>query len=144
VISLPSLFPKAKKINAKLYVTICCFHEDEHASLRLQLFHGKWRYRCFSCEASGDAIDVLVRRDGLTFRKALDVLELKMPPPPSMDLWERKYWRLLVCDACRDERAEVRDMFHLLELCDTWEIAPDAIAAIGPQCLAKHEHRSAS
>lgn len=133
MIQLPSLFPRARKINDRLWVVLCPFHEDAHASLRLQLYKKKWRFKCFACGATGDALDVLTKRDGLKFKAALDVLGLKEPAP--IDIWTPKYWRLLVCDACRDERVEVRDMWHLLELGDTWEIAPDAIAAVGPRCL---------
>lgn len=136
MIQLPQLFPNARRIHDRLYVTICPFHEDDHASLRLEFYRkrSKWRYKCFACEATGDAIDVLMKRDEMTFRQALDALGMK--EPPRVDLWQRKYRWLLVCDACRNERVEVRDMEHLVELgSDQWEIASDGIAAVGPWCL---------
>lgn len=135
MIQLPQLFPNARRIHDRLYVTICPFHEDDHASLRLEFYkkRSKWRYKCFACETTGDAIDVLVKRDKMTFRQALDTLGMKEPPP--VDLWRPRYRWLLVCDACRDERVEVRDITHLSELAGTWEIASDAIAAVGPKCL---------
>ena len=148
MIALPALFPDARRINDRLYVTHCPFHEDEHASLRLEFYkkRAKWRFKCFPCGATGDAIDILVKRDNMTFRQALDVLGLK--EPPAFDVWKPRFRWLMVCDACRNERVEVRDMAHLIELADEgrtlgghWEIASDGIAAIGPQCLAASEQK---
>jgi DNA primase catalytic core len=51
----------------------CPFHDDDQASLSVTPAEGLWN--CFGCEAGGDAISFLQKRDGLTFAAA--VMRLK-------------------------------------------------------------------
>lgn len=60
----------------------CPFHDDDQASLSVTPAEGLWN--CFGCEAGGDAISFLQKREGLTFTAA--VMRLKelagvLPPP---------------------------------------------------------------
>lgn len=54
------------------YVGLCPFHEEVtpsfHVTPRKNLFH------CFGCDAAGSVIDFVMRREGLTFREAVDRL----------------------------------------------------------------------
>ena len=64
----------------------CCpFHEDDQASLSVTPAEGLWN--CFGCEAGGDAISFLQKREGLTFTAA--VMRLKelagVLPTPRVD-----------------------------------------------------------
>ena len=47
----------------------CPFHEDDQASLSVTPAEGLWN--CFGCEAGGDAISFLQKREGLTFTAAV-------------------------------------------------------------------------
>ncbi len=47
----------------------CLFHDDQSPSLSVYLDSN--RYYCFACGASGDAISLLQRLEGLTFREAV-------------------------------------------------------------------------
>ncbi len=51
----------------------CCFHDDRHPSLRVNVKEG--RYWCPVCEAHGDGIGFLMQRNGLNFADALKALE---------------------------------------------------------------------
>ena len=63
----------------------CPFHEDDQASLSVTPAEGLWN--CFGCEAGGDAISFLQKREGLTFTAA--VIRLKelagVLPAPKVD-----------------------------------------------------------
>jgi len=54
------------------YVGLCPFHQEKTASFHVtpakNLFH------CFGCDAAGSVIDFVMRKDGLTFREAVDKL----------------------------------------------------------------------
>ncbi|MGH2501762.1 MAG: CHC2 zinc finger domain-containing protein, partial [Ktedonobacterales bacterium] len=50
----------------------CLFHDDQSPSLSVYLDSN--RYYCFACGASGDAISLLQRLEGLTFREAVRCL----------------------------------------------------------------------
>jgi len=90
------------------------------------------------CGADGDALDVLLKRERMTYGAALKALHSEDPVAPR--LYRDPYKWLAICDSCGLEEVRVRDVGHLVELCDkgnddSWEIAPDGIGAIGPVCL---------
>lgn len=51
---------------------LCPFHGEKTPSLSVDPVKGL--YHCFGCQAGGDAIDFVMRYDGLSFRKAVEVL----------------------------------------------------------------------
>jgi len=57
----------------------CCFHDDQHPSGSLRN-NGKWRFHCFGCGASGDAIDFVMKLHGLNFRDACRHLCIESGP----------------------------------------------------------------
>lgn len=141
-VHLPALL-EARQVSASLWRALCPFHDDKTPSLtcRYQERSG-WRWRCWSCSIGGSAIDLLRQRDGMPWRQALDALDggEALPPPP-----RRARGAVLVCDACRDERLEVREAKGVTLAFETlcrasaagWEVAPDLAGAVGPRCLAK-------
>lgn len=58
----------ALRREGKDYVGLCPFHEDRRPSLRVT--PGKGLFRCMSCEASGNVIQFVARRESLTEREA--------------------------------------------------------------------------
>jgi DNA primase len=52
---------------------ICPFHHEKTPSFTVNDQLG--RFKCFGCGASGDAIDWIVQREGVSAARALDVLE---------------------------------------------------------------------
>lgn len=127
------LFPDAKRIGNDRYKALCFEHDDSTPSLVVNRHarHG-WRYHCFVCGADGDEIDVLTKRDGFTWAQAKRAVGDEAVAP--RDIWKPRW--TMVCDACRDERVDVRNLPHLVELTSTWEIASDACATVGPACLS--------
>lgn len=51
---------------------LCPFHGERTPSLSVDPVKGL--YHCFGCQAGGDAIDFVMRYDGLSFRKAVEAL----------------------------------------------------------------------
>ncbi len=51
----------------------CPFHDDGEASLSVTSAEGLWN--CFGCEAGGDALSFLQKREGLTFAAAVERLK---------------------------------------------------------------------
>jgi CHC2 zinc finger len=64
-------YPIGNLIESKRNMTKCPFHTDKTASMYLKnnFFH------CFGCGANGDTIDLLMRRDGLSFKEAVIKLQ---------------------------------------------------------------------
>jgi DNA primase catalytic core len=54
------------------YVALCPFHEEKTPSFHVTPV--KNLYHCFGCGAAGSVIDFVMRKDGVNFRKAVDVL----------------------------------------------------------------------
>lgn len=164
---LTSLFESVTPIGDKRFRALC--PDPKHLESRPSCVvnynstHG-WRWHCFSCGADGDALDVLAGR-GLTARAALAVLQVDargagdgtrrvgVEPPRAAGYLagatEAGYF--VVCDACRNETAEVgkrryggsRSFPQIwsssadLELaCLTgWELSAGLQYVIGPKCL---------
>ena len=53
---------------------LCPFHDDHNPSLSVFEREGRQRFHCFSCGASGDAIDWITKRQGKTYPEALRIL----------------------------------------------------------------------
>lgn len=64
-------YPIDNLIEARRNMTKCPFHHDKTASMYLKnnFFH------CFGCGANGDTIDLLMKRDGLSFKEAVIKLQ---------------------------------------------------------------------
>lgn len=57
----------------------CCFHPDKHPSGSLRN-NGKWRFHCFGCGASGDAVDFVMRRHNIDFKAAASYFGIEKAP----------------------------------------------------------------
>ena len=57
---------------------LCPFHQDRHPSLHFDIKRN--RYKCFSCGASGDVIDLVMRYMNIGFKEAMEWMGA--PPPP--------------------------------------------------------------
>ena len=55
-------------LRVKRHKSLCPFHADSHPSL--SYCKSKNMYRCFVCEAKGDAIDLVMRHLHVDFREA--------------------------------------------------------------------------
>lgn len=114
-----------KRVGRDAYLTLCCFHAEDRPSMRVTLFKGVWRFRCFPCGANGDAIDFVMLTTGLSFQDALTKLtegrdiDLTVNTPTKR---RRPAW-LLVCDSrgCTAS-LEVEDsaVVYLKDRCDWW------------------------
>jgi len=72
------------------YMARCPFHDDSTPSLSVDPIKNVWH--CFGCNAGGSVIDFVMKKDGLTFREAMEKLlvdggQMKrasqiIPPPP--------------------------------------------------------------
>lgn len=52
---------------------LCVLHDDKTPSATINEDEGKWK--CFVCDAYGDAIDLIMRRDLVGFRAACKIAE---------------------------------------------------------------------
>lgn len=57
------------KRHGKYYKGLCPFHPDRNPSFYINTQTN--RYRCYACDANGDAIQFLMETDNLTFKEAL-------------------------------------------------------------------------
>ena len=57
---------------------LCPFHQDRHPSLHFDIKRN--RFKCFSCGASGDVIDLVMRYMNIGFKEAMEWMGA--PPPP--------------------------------------------------------------
>lgn len=60
-------YPIKDLIDTRKNITNCPFHDDKTASLNIKNNF----YHCHGCGVTGDTIDFLMERDGLTFREAV-------------------------------------------------------------------------
>ena len=60
-------YPIKDLLNTNKSITNCPFHDDRTASLNIKNNF----YHCHGCNISGDTIDFLMKRDGLTFKEAV-------------------------------------------------------------------------
>ena len=54
------------------FTGICPFHDDTKPSLKIS--PGKQTWRCYVCDIGGDLFTWVMRRDGVEFREALQIL----------------------------------------------------------------------
>jgi DNA primase catalytic core len=53
------------------YKALCPFHADKNPSFSVTLKDKGWLWHCFGCDAGGDAIEFVKKREGLNFREAV-------------------------------------------------------------------------
>lgn len=51
----------------------CVFHDDDVASATIDF--DNQRFRCFACDESGDAVELIMRHEGVKFAAALERCE---------------------------------------------------------------------
>jgi len=105
---------ESEGITLKRGRALCPFHPDKHPSLTVK----NERFKCWSCGASGDAIDLVMRLHGLDFLSALRYLGLErsgLSRTEMEDIATQKKERLRRKEAVRRFR-EWCDAYHN-ELC---------------------------
>lgn len=55
----------------KEYLASCVFHAEKTPSMKIYLHDGIWLFKCFGCNASGNAIQFVQEKDGITFKEAI-------------------------------------------------------------------------
>lgn len=60
-------YPITELVKSNRGTALCPFHSDKHPSMDVR----KNFYHCYSCGASGDIIDFVMKRDGLSFKAAV-------------------------------------------------------------------------
>jgi DNA primase len=100
----------------------CPFHDDEKPSLVVTPGKGLWRCMSPTCGATGNAIQFLMKKDGLSFRHAVELLRAPsaaaftatpktvrvLPPPVALDADDKTLLRQVVdyyAERLRDEAA---------------------------------------
>ncbi len=151
---LPAFFEKTRKSSDNQFFVHCPAHDDDRPSCGLRRKAGEWRFRCFACGASGDAVDLVMLRQRCGMKAALQWIvdkfgdvEFATAPAPA-DPW------LLVCAApgCGATREVGSRVYRTLgrggyewrssseleaHLAADWWVAPDLIAALCPACAWK-------
>jgi hypothetical protein len=61
------LGPPAKREGRRLF-WLCPFHDDHHPSFSVDPGRDTWR--CWSCSVHGDAVDLVMKLNGMAFREA--------------------------------------------------------------------------
>lgn len=60
-------YPLKKLLDTNKNIARCPFHNDKTASMNIKNNY----YHCHACNITGDVIDFVMKRDGLTFREAV-------------------------------------------------------------------------
>lgn len=121
------------KKSGKDWIARCPFHADDTASLVISPTKNLWH--CFGCGAAGGPIDWVMRKDGVSFRHAAELLREGIPSSAAADARDsaaapikrttvRKLPAPVAFDA--DERAllaQVADYYHA-----TLKQSPEALA----------------
>lgn len=71
LVQLFSTYTEPKKSGSEFNAK-CCFHPDKTASLRI--YQEKQDYHCYGCGAHGDAITLVMEKEGLDFQGAIERL----------------------------------------------------------------------
>ena len=88
----------------------CPFHDDATPSLVVTPGRGLWRCMSPSCGATGNAIQFIMKKDGISFRHAVELLRApsaaafssgpktvrKLPPPVALDADDRTLLRQVI------------------------------------------------
>lgn len=113
----------------------CCpFHEDDTPSLSVSV--SKNLFRCFGCDAGGGPIDWVMKREGMSFRHAVEWLKDGAPVAPGPETAKPRHTgrrlatpvRLDVDDAAL--LSQVVDYYH-----DTLKQSPEALAYLAGRGL---------
>ena len=70
IVEIVSHYVELKK-NGSMYKGLCPFHNEKTASFTVTPALGI--YKCFGCGVSGDAIDFIMRHEGVEFREAVKI-----------------------------------------------------------------------
>ncbi len=65
-----------KKQSKRVYKATCCFHNEKNASLTF--YADTNTFKCFACQAHGDAINFYAKRNNLTNREAIKQLATQL------------------------------------------------------------------
>ncbi len=52
------------------YVGLCPFHDDKNPSFHVSFKNTKWIWHCFGCHASGDTLNFVIKKEGISFINA--------------------------------------------------------------------------
>ena len=69
IVEVVGEFVELKKKGAR-YIGLCPFHDDRHAT-NFVVYPAKKCYRCFACDAKGDAVKFLMENQGMSFVDAI-------------------------------------------------------------------------
>ncbi|MFN3465298.1 MAG: CHC2 zinc finger domain-containing protein [Terricaulis sp.] len=114
------------------HVGLCPFHEDREPSLSVTAEKGLWR--CFGCDAGGDAIAWVMKREGVSFRHAVELLKADWAPDATAAPVTQSTVRKLDFEAAPEDRAllaQVLDYYHA-----TMTESPEALAYLEKRGLA--------
>ena len=106
IVEVVGEFLELKKKGAR-YIGLCPFHDDRHAT-NFVVYPAKKCYRCFACDAKGDAVKFLMENQGMSFADAIRWLGKRVgidvdsrdvtveptrrePPPPLPTLFLPEY-----------------------------------------------------
>jgi DNA primase catalytic core len=114
------------------HVGLCPFHEDREPSLSVTAEKGLWR--CFGCDAGGDAIAWVMKREGVSFRHAVELLRADWAPDAAAAPVMQSTVRKLDFEAAPEDRAllgQVLDYYHA-----TLKESPEALAYLEKRGVA--------
>lgn len=114
------------------HVGLCPFHEDREPSLSVTAEKGLWR--CFGCDAGGDAIAWVMKREGVSFRHAVELLRKDWAPDAAGAPIKQSTVRKLDFEAAPEDRAllgQVIDYYHA-----TITESPEALAYLEKRGIA--------
>ncbi|MGE3583121.1 MAG: CHC2 zinc finger domain-containing protein [Hyphomonadaceae bacterium] len=114
------------------HVGLCPFHEDREPSLSVTPEKGLWR--CFGCDAGGDAIAWVMKREGVSFRHAVELLKADWAPDADARPVKQSSVRKLDFEPAPEDRAllgQVLDYYHA-----TLKESPEALAYLEKRGVA--------
>lgn len=98
------------KKEGKDWIGLCPFHMDKKPSLRVTPGKGLWR--CMSCEAAGDAIRFVAKKDGLTDKEAALKLLAGLPGVQRASRLEKKKSIVVPPNVAADLLNRVAAFYH--------------------------------
>ena len=116
-------------------VGCCPFHEDDTPSLVVTMAKNLWH--CFGCDAGGDLISWVMKREGVGFRHAVELLRADHAP----DAQARKAVRSTVPKLVTFDAAEDAALIERVSAYYTRSLRanPDALAYLAKRSLAHPE-----
>ena len=154
-VNLPSMFDGMRRITDDKWSGCCPLHGGDNVNnfVVSRRNDREWHYRCFRCDAFGDAIDLVMSRERCSMRDAVNILDggqaMPGPRPEIASASRPDPSSFLVCDPCRNEVIEIRSREYgggsrprwtsSIELeaatAPGWELSADLEYAVGPKCL---------